>query len=133
MGIMAVSTEEIGSLAGPGKVSRSFPMNARPPISVLGAMTLPAESIALREVYKLPIVEPQFISISYIMTIETPSHGLGMMKLNLSVFFFQFPFFSIYLHGGMAVTTGKHSLCHGKRSNRKLFACPLCKGRKTDS
>jgi hypothetical protein len=96
-------------------------------------MTFATEPVAFREVYEFPVVKSQFISIPYIVTIEAPSHGLGMMKLDLRVFFFQFPFFSIYLHGGMAVATGEYSLCYGRRSHRELFARPLCKGRKTDS
>jgi hypothetical protein len=108
-------------------------MNTRSSISVLGAMTFTAALVALCKIYGFPVVKAQFISIPYIVTIETPTHGLGMMKLELRVFFFQFPFFSIYLHGGMAVATREYSLCYGRRSHRELFACPLCKGCKTDS
>jgi len=55
MGVVAVSTEKIGSLATTRKVSRPFPMNTCPPISVLRAVALPAEPIALCEGNKFPI------------------------------------------------------------------------------
>jgi hypothetical protein len=107
MGVVAMSTEKIGSLARTRKVSRSFPMNTRSPVSINRPMTFATEPVAFREVYEFPIIKPQLISVFCIVTIEAPSHGLGMMKLDLRVFFFQFPFFSIYLHGGMAVATRK--------------------------
>jgi hypothetical protein len=90
-------------------------MNPRSPIPVLRPMTFAAKLIALCEFYEFPIIKSQLISVFNIVTVEAPSHGLGMMKLDLGVFFFQFPFFSICLHGGMAVATGEHSLCHGRR------------------
>jgi hypothetical protein len=133
MGIMAMGTEEVGSFSSVHKVSRSFPVDTRSPISVLRPMAFATEPIALREIYEFPIIKPQLISVFCIVTIEAPSHGLGMMKLDLRVFFFQFPFFPIYLHGGMAVATREYSLCYGRRSHRELFACPLCEGCKTDS
>jgi hypothetical protein len=133
MGVVAMSTEKIGSLARTRKVSRSFPMNTRSPVSINRPMTFATEPVAFREVYEFPIVKPQLISVFCIVTIEAPSHGLGMMKPGLCVFFFQFPFFSIYLHGGMAVATGKHSLCYGRRSHRELFARPICRGYKAES
>jgi hypothetical protein len=95
-------------------------------------MTFATESIALREVYEIPIKKSQFISVFWIMTVEAPSHCLGMMKLDLFMFFFQFPFFSIYLHGGMAVATGKHSLRHWGRRDRKLFFGTTQQGFKTN-
>jgi hypothetical protein len=133
MRVVTVGTEKIGSLARTRKVSRSFPMNTRSPVSINRPMAFATEPVAFREVYEFPIIKPQLISVFCIVTIEAPSHGLGMMKLDLRVFFFQFPFFSIYLHGGMAVATREYSLCYGRRSHRELFACPLCKGCKTDS
>src|SRR4030043_2022366 len=115
MRIVTVGTEIVSSLPSTHKVSCSFPMNPRSPISVLRPMTFTAKLVALCKIYKFPVVKSQFVSIPYIVTIETPTHGLGMMKLDLRMFFFQFPFFSIYLHGGMAAITGKHSLCHRGR------------------
>jgi len=56
-----------------------------------------------------------------------------MVEFNLGMLFFKFPFFPIHLHGGMAVTAGIDPLCQGWGRYWKLFACPLCKGRKTDS
>jgi hypothetical protein len=55
MGVMAVSTEEIGSLAGAREVPCPFPMDACPPISVLRPMAFATKPIALREVYEFPI------------------------------------------------------------------------------
>jgi hypothetical protein len=55
---MAVSTEEIGSLAGAREVPCPFPMDACPPISVLRPMAFATKPIALREVYEFPIKKP---------------------------------------------------------------------------
>jgi hypothetical protein len=95
-------------------------------------MTFTTEPIALGEVYQLPIEQSQFISIFCFVAVETPPHRLGMMKLDLCMFFFQFPFVPIHLQGGMAVAAGKHSLCHWGRSNRELFARPTHQGYKTN-
>jgi len=129
---MAVSTEIIGSLTRPHKVSGSFSMNARLPVIVLRAMTFAAESVALREVDEVSIIKSQFITVPCIMTIETPSHRFGMMKLNVGVLFFKDPLRSIHFHRRMAVATGKQSFCHRRRGDGELFPRTVCKGRKTD-
>jgi len=82
MGIMAVGTEQVSPFSA-SKVSCPLPMDTSPPIPVLGPMTFATEPITLGEVNQLPVVKPNFISISYIMAIEAPPHGLGMMKLDL--------------------------------------------------
>ena len=83
MRVMAVSTEIVNPLAGAAKVSNALSMNACFPVFILRAMTFTAESVALCEVYELPIIKSQFISIFCVVAVETPSHCLGMMKLNL--------------------------------------------------
>lgn len=83
MRVMAVSTEIIGSLAWSHEVSSSFSMNARLPVVILGAMAFAAESVALCEVYEVTIIKPQFITVFCIVTVETPSHRLGMVKPDL--------------------------------------------------
>jgi hypothetical protein len=50
------------------------------------------------------------------MAIEAPSHRLGVMELDIGVFFFQFSLLSIHLHGGMAIAAREHSLGHRRRS-----------------
>jgi hypothetical protein len=90
-------------------------MNAGLPILVDISMTFAAKPIAFCEIDQIPIKEPKFISIFCIMTIETPPHRLGVMKLDIVMFFFQFSLLSIYLHRGMAIATREHSLCHGRR------------------
>lgn len=132
MGVVAVSAEIVSPFTRAHKVSRSFSMNACSPVSENWSMTFATESIALCEVYEITIKKPQFISVFWIMTVEAPPHCLGMMKLDLCMFFFQFPLFSIYLHGGMAVATGKHSLRHWGWRNRKLFVGTVHQGFKTN-
>ena len=83
MRVMAVSTEIVNPLAGAGKVSHPLSMNACFPVFILRAMTFAAESVALREVYELPIIKSQFITIFCVVAVETPPHCLGMMKLDL--------------------------------------------------
>jgi hypothetical protein len=79
-------------------------------------MAFAAKAIAFREVDQMSIIEPQLIPILRIMAIQTPSHGFGMMELDIRVFFFQFSLLSIRLHGGMAIAAGKHSFGHRGRS-----------------
>jgi hypothetical protein len=114
--IVAVSTEVISPLAWAGKVSHPLSMNTCPPVFILRAMTFAAETVALCEVYELPIIESQFIPILCIVAVETPSHRFGVMELDIGVFFFQFSLLSIHFHGRMAVAAGKHSLGHRRRS-----------------
>src|SRR4030067_3353191 len=120
MGIMAMGTEEVGSFSSAHKVSRSFPVDPRSPIVLLRTMAFATEPIALREVDEFPIIKSQLISVFYIMAVEAPSHRLGMMKLDLCMFFFHLTFFPIDLQGGVAAAAGKHSLCHGRRGDREL-------------
>jgi hypothetical protein len=56
-----------------------------------------------------------------------------MMKLDLGMFFLQFPFFSIDLQGSMAVATRIHPLSHGRRSHGELFRRFTSNRRKTGS
>jgi len=111
-----VGTEIVSPLPRAHKISRPFPMNPRSPISVLRPMTFTTELVAFCKVYEFPVEKSQFISIPYIVTIEAPSHRLGMMEFNIRVFFFEFSLFAIDLQGGMAVATGEHSLSHRRRS-----------------
>jgi hypothetical protein len=95
-------------------------------------MTLATKSVTFVKVDQFSIIKPQLITVSCIMTVETPSHRFGVMKLDIRVFFFQFPLLSIHFHSGMAIAAREHSLGHWGRSDRELFACPIFKGRKTD-
>jgi hypothetical protein len=125
MGVMAVGTEEVGSFSGARKVSRSFPMNTRSPVSVLRPMTFATEPIAFGEFYQFAVVQSQPISISCVMAVEAPSHRFGVMEFDIGVFFFQLPFLSIHLHRGMTIAAREHSLGHRRRSI--LFS--HCRGR----
>jgi hypothetical protein len=116
MGVMAVGTEEVGSFPGARKVSRSFPMNTRSPVSVLRPMTFATEPIALGEFYQFAVVQSQLISISCVMAVETPSHRFGVMEFDIGVLFLQYPFLPIDLHRGMTVAAGVHSFGHRRRS-----------------
>ena len=116
MGVVAVGTEEVGSFPGTRKVSRSFSMNTRSPISVLRPMTFATEPIALGEIDQFTVVQSQLISISWVMAVEAPSHRFGVMEFDVGVFFSQFPFLSIHLHRGMAVAAGEQPLGHRRRS-----------------
>ena len=115
MGVMAVGAEEVGSFPGTRKVSRSFPVNTRSPISVLRPVTFTAEPITLGEFYQLAVVQPQLISVSCVMAVEAPPHRFGVMELDVGMLFLQYPFLPIELHRGMTVTTRVHSLGHRRR------------------
>jgi len=107
-------------------------MYARLPVIILRTMTFAAESVTLREVYEVSIIKSQFITVLRIMTVETPSHGFGMMKLDIRVFFFQDPLRSIHFHSCMTVAAGKQSFCHRRRGDGEFLPRTVCKGRKTD-
>jgi hypothetical protein len=63
-------------------------MNACPPVSENRAMTFATESVAFIEVDEFSVVEPEFVSVSCVMAIVTPPHCLGMVELDLGMFFF---------------------------------------------
>ena len=85
---MAVGTEKVGSFPQAHEVSCSLPMNPRSPIPVLRSMTFTAKLVALCKFNEIAIIKPQLIPVFDIVTVEAPPHGLGMMKLDLGVFFF---------------------------------------------
>jgi hypothetical protein len=115
MGIVAVGAEIVNPLTWTGKVSHPFPMNADLPVLIYRTVALPAEPIAFGKVDQIPVIEPELISILHIMAIKTPSHGFGVMELDIGMLFFQLSFLSIHLHRGMTVAAGVHSLGHRRR------------------
>ena len=130
---MAVGAEIISPLARAGKVSHPFSMNAGLPVFINISMTFATEPIAFREVNQLSIVKTQLISILCIMAIETPSHCLCMMELDLGMFFFQLSLFSIHLHGGMTIAAGINPFCEGGGDTGKSCSEPLTEDVKQDS
>ena len=132
MGIMAVGTEKVSSLAAP-KISRSFPMDTCLPVSVDIPVAFAAEPVAFGEIDEFSVKKPEFVSVSCLVTIEAPSHGLGVMELDVGMFFLEFPLLSIDLHAGMAVAAGEESLCNRRRGNRKLRLSPHHRGDKVNS
>ena len=109
---MAVGTKKVGPFPGARKVSRSFPMDARSPISILRSMTFATEAIALREFYQFAVVQSQSISISCVMAVETPSHRFRVVEFDIGMLFLQFPFLPVDLHRGVTVAARVHSLRH---------------------
>jgi hypothetical protein len=95
-------------------------------------MTFATEPVALREIYELPIVQPQFIPVLTVVAIEAPSHRVRVMELDIRVVIFKFPLFEVHLHRGMTIAAGKHPFCHRRRGNRKLFIGPYRQGGKAN-
>ena len=120
MGIMAVGTEKIGSLAA-DKIARPLPMNACFPIAIEVAMALAAEPVTLREVDEFAIEKAEFVPVLCVVAVETPSHGFRMMELDVRMFFLEFPLLSIDLHGGMTIAARKHAFSNRRRRDRKLL------------
>jgi hypothetical protein len=131
MGIMAVGTEIISSLASP-KISRPFPMDTCLPVSVDIPVAFAAEPVAFGEIDEFSVKKPKFVSIFCIVAVEAPSHGFRVMELDVRVFVFEFPLFPIDLHRGMTVAAGEHSLCQWRRGDRELFCSPHGRGRKIE-
>jgi len=117
---MAVGAEEIGPFAA-NEITCSFPVNACLPVPKEVAMAFAAEPIAFGKINELSVEEPKLVPIFCIVAVETPSHGLGVVEFNLGMFFLQFPLFSVYLHGGMAIAAREQSFCDGRRGNRELL------------
>ena len=120
MGIMAVGTQKISSLTA-NKIARPFPVNACFPVSIDVSMTFTAKSVTLREIDEFPGKQPQFIPVFCIVAVETPSHKLGVMKLDVRMFVLKFPSLEIRFHGSMAVAARKHSLCNRRWSYGELL------------
>jgi hypothetical protein len=87
MGVMTACAEKISSLARSCEVSHPFPMDTGFPILILRPVTFAAKPVAFCEVKQVSIVEPQFIPILRIMTIQTPSHRFSMMEFDIGMFF----------------------------------------------
>ncbi len=115
-----MGTEIISPLAS-GEVSRPLPMDTRLPIAIDVAVALSAEPIALGEIDQFSVEEAEFVPIVGVVAVEAPPHGLGVVELDVRVFFFEFSPFSIDLHTRMAVAAGKDSFRKGRRGDGKLF------------
>ncbi len=120
MGVMAVGTEKISSFAA-HEIARSFPVNSCLPVSINVSMAFAAKSVTLCEIDEFPGEKPEFIPVFCIVAVETPSHKLGVMKLDVRMFVRKLPFLEIRFQGGMAVAARKHSLCNRRWSNRELL------------
>jgi hypothetical protein len=86
--IMAMGTEEVSPLPRTAEKSCPFPVNPSSPGSENVSMTFPTEPIAFREVDEVSVIKPQLVAISCLVAIETPSHGLSMMELDVGMFVF---------------------------------------------
>jgi len=120
MGVMAVRAEEIGPLPGSGKITRSFPVDARFPIPVDVAVTFSAEPVTLIEVDELSVEELQLIPILGIVAIKAPPHRLRMMEVYLCMLILQFPLFSIHFHRGVTVAARIDPFGERRRRDGKL-------------
>ncbi len=115
VGIVAIGTEKINSFSRAGKVSHPFPVKTGLPIFIDITVAFATEAIAFSKVDQVSIIEPQLIPILRVVAIETPSHRLSVMKLDIGVFFFQYPLLSIHFHTSMAVAARKQSFGHRRR------------------
>ena len=131
VGVMAMSTQEVSPLSWATKISGPFSVDPRSPGLVNVPMAFATELVAFCEIDELPVEESQFVAISCVVAIQAPSHRLSMMELDIRMFVFQFSFFAIDLHGGMAIATWKHTLGHGRSRDRELLAGAAHKGDKT--
>jgi hypothetical protein len=132
MGVMAVGAEIVSPLAAP-EISGPFPMDACLPVSVDIPVTLAAEPVTLGEIDELTVVKPEFIPVFCLMAIDAPSKVFTMMKDDIRMLVFEFPFFPIDLHRGMTVAAGEHSFRKRRRRNRKLLLSSHHNGDKVDS
>ena len=121
MGVMAMSTEKVGSLTA-HEVPYSFPMDACLPIPVDVSVTFAAEPVALRKIDEFTVIEPQFVPVLSVVAVQTPSHGLGVMELDGGVFVLEVSLLAVCFHGGMAIAAGKHSFRYRGRGDRELFS-----------
>jgi len=120
--IMTVGAKKVGPLSRSSEVAGSLPVDPCLPVPEDISMTFSAEPIALGKVDHLPIIQSQLISISCIVAVEAPTHGLGMMQLDRSMFVLEISFLSVDFHGRMTITAGKHSFGEGRGRDRKFLA-----------
>jgi hypothetical protein len=121
MGVVAMSAEQVGPLARPlEEVARSFSMDPGSPVSIEVAVAFPAKLVAFGEINQFAVIKPQFVPVLWVMAVQAPSHGFGMVDLDGGVLVFQLPFLGVQLHGGMAIAAGKHPLGERGRRNRKF-------------
>jgi hypothetical protein len=86
-------------------------------------MTFATELVAFCEVDEFSVEKSQFVAVFCVVAIQAPSHRLRMMELDVGMFILQLPLFSVHIQGGMAIATGEHTLCHGRRGNGKFLTC----------
>jgi hypothetical protein len=132
MRVVTMGAKEVSPPPWTGKKTGPFPMDACLPVFVNVAMTFATEPVALCEADKLPVVKPQFVAIPCIVAIKAPSHRLRMMEPDIGMFILQFPLFSVYLQGGMAIAARKHTLCHRRRGDGKFLTCTTYNGDEID-
>jgi hypothetical protein len=88
MRVMAVGTEQIGSLSGPCEISRSFSVDACPPIPVKVPVAFATEPVAFGKVYQFSVKKAELVPVFRIMTIKAPPHGFCMMHPDFRMLFF---------------------------------------------
>jgi hypothetical protein len=133
MGVVAVGTEQIRSLARSSEVAGPLPVNTSLPIIVDIAMAFPTQTVTLIVTDELPVKETQFVPISGVVAVETPTHCFSMMQHDILMSLLQFPPFKIDLHGGMALTARKHPFGKWRRRDRKLLRILFGESRVTGS
>jgi hypothetical protein len=85
-------------------------------------MTFSAKPVAFSEIDELSVKKAELIPVFCIMAIETPPHGFSVMHRDFRMLLFQFPFFTICLHGGMTLATGKDSFCKRRRGDWEFLS-----------
>jgi len=127
MGIVTIYTKEIDpfpslEIADPFAVDTDFP------VTIDIAVALSAKQVRLRKLDRVPIGKLQFIPVSGIVTIQTPSIVFGVTQFDVGVFVLEFPSFCIDLHPRMTVAARKYPLGQRRRGNR-IFIMVRCERR----
>jgi hypothetical protein len=129
MGIVAIYAEEIDPFPSL-EIADPFAVDTEFPVTIDIAVALSAKQVRLRKLYRVPVDKLQFIPVSGIVTIQTPSIVFGMVQFDVGMLVLEFPSFCIDLHPCMTVAARKYPGGQRRRGNR-IFIMVRCKRRHT--
>ena len=94
MGIVTIYAKKIDpfpslEIADPFAVDTDFP------VTIDIAVALSAKQVRLRKLDRVPIGKLQFIPVSGIVTIQTPSIVFSMVQFDVGMLVLEFPFFAL--------------------------------------
>src|SRR5579859_7939617 len=131
--IVAMRAEQIALRAVP--IAGAPSVDPGPPVAILLAMTLAAESVRFVERYALAAGQVQEIAVIGIVAVEAPAMSFVVLEHDVEMHHRQFAARAIGLLARMAVGTGKNAVGEWRRWNLDFLLGNLRRvgGKKTDA